>query len=497
MKKFITFWIQVIFPAGWLIIAVGGLILLLSYACTRDKIDTNPDLRLEFSSDTIIFDTVFTSVGSITKSIRVYNRHQNKIRIHSIQLAGGANSRFSINLDGKPGTLFTDVEIPPGDSLYLFAKVTINPGDQTLPFIVKDSVVFETNGNVQDVDLVAWGQNARFILWDTHRPGLPRYKIVAREGVDTTWTNDLPIVVYGYAVVDSTGTLTIQPGTRIHFHSGSGLWVYKGGTLKVLGTLEQPVYFQSDRMDGFYKYLPGQWDRIWINESASDHLINYAIIRNGFIGLQLETLQEYMGNRLILTNTIIENMSGAGILTRFYVVYSHNIAIANCGQYSLAITIGGAYDFRHITIGNYWQYGIRTTPALFLNNHFTNQNNQTFTFPLNAHFSNSIIYGNQQEEIITDFKQEQIELKFDHCLLKTTKDISDPSIYINSFKNEDPRFLDFRNNDLRLDSLSPARNRGSISTAVTVPYDIRGISRIESPDLGAFEWISDSTSKPR
>ncbi len=45
--------------------------------------------------------------------------------------------------------------------------MNINPGDADLPFIVTDSIVFETNGNIQDVDLVAWGgQNANFILWD-------------------------------------------------------------------------------------------------------------------------------------------------------------------------------------------------------------------------------------------------------------------------------------------------------------------------------------------
>jgi len=331
--------------------------LLVITSCHKDDpIDNSPELHLGFSADTLIFDTVFSTIGSVTQSLRVYNPSDKKIRISKIYLASGNASRYSVNVDGISGTSFTDVEINGNDSIYVFVRVTIDPQQTNLPFIVTDSIFFETNGNEQDVDLVAWGQNARFILWDTDRPNLPKYKIVAGEGVDTTWTADLPVVVYGYAVVDSTGSLTINAGSHIYFHKGSGLWIYKGGSLKVLGTLEEPVYFESDRLESFYQDLPGQWDRIWINEGAVDNVINYAVIRNGFIGIQAETLQEFMGNQLNLTNTIIENMSGAGILTRYYLIASYNCVIANCGQYAVALTLGGAYDFRQTTIANYWNY---------------------------------------------------------------------------------------------------------------------------------------------
>ncbi|HPE33737.1 MAG TPA: hypothetical protein PLI65_02980 [Bacteroidales bacterium] len=475
-----------------------GLIVIFSACQKDDKFDTSPSVKLEFSSDTIIFDTVFSTIGSVTKQIRIYNPSKNRIKISSIRLANQSDSRYSINVDGQSGTNFQNVEIAENDSIFLFARVTVDPSDATLPFIVSDSIVFETNGNFQDVDLVAWGQNARFILWDTERPGLPKYKIVAGEGTDTLWTKDLPIVVYGYAVIDSTGSLTIEAGTSVHFHSGSGLWVYKGGSLKVLGTLEEPVYFQSDRTDGFYEYLPGQWDRIWINEGAVDNVINYAVIKNGFIGLQMETLQEYMGNQLYLNNTIIENMSGAGILSRYYLIAAQNCVITNCGQYALALTLGGSYDFRHTTIANYWRYGVRTTPSVYLNNYYLDPNNQVIDFPLNVNFANSIIYGNQNEEILTDASDEaEFIFKFDHCLLKTEQDISNPEYYLNTFKNEDPLFADYIENDLRLDSLSPARDTGSIQIATTVPMDIKGNSRIETPDLGAYEWIPVIEEKKR
>ncbi len=468
----------------------ASLALILAVAsCKKDEtLNTSPSVKLEFSSDTLIFDTVFTTIGSVTQEIRVHNPTDQKVKISTIKLASGANSRYSINVNGEAGTEFHDVEILGNDSIYLFARVTINPNDENTPFVVTDSVLFETNGNQQDVDLVAWGQNARYILWNKDVPGLPKYRIVAGEGTDTTWTGDLPIVVYGYAVVDSTASLTIQAGTRVHFHDGSGLWIYKGGSLKVMGTLEEPVYFQGDRLEQYYEDLPGQWDRIWINEGAVDNEINYAVIRNGFIGIQAETLQEYMGNQLTISNTIIENMSGAGILSRYYIIAGSNCVIANCGQYALALTLGGAYDFRQTTIGNYWNYGIRNTESVYLNNYYIDDQNRVVDFPFTANFANNIFYGNQREELALDDSIGEFNYTFDHCLIKTQYNIAQDTSFKSCLKNEDPLFVDYTVNDLQLDSLSPAKNIGSIEIANTVPFDIKGVSRTESPDLGAYEW---------
>lgn len=473
-----------------ILISLSLALLLVISACRKDDtINNSPSVRLEFSSDTLIFDTVFTSIGSITEQIRVHNTSDEKINISRIRLAGGPESRYSINVNGLAGNDFQNIEIRGNDSIYIFAKVTINPNDATAPFVISDSIVFDINGNQQDVDLVAWGQNARYILWDTDRPNLPRYKIVAGEGVDTTWTNELPIVVYGYAVVDSTGSLTINAGTKVHFHNGSGLWIYKGGSLKVMGTQEEPVYFQGDRLESFYTDLPGQWDRIWINEGAIDNQINYAVIRNGFIGLQAETLQQYMGNQLTLNNTIIENMSGAGILTRYYVIAAQNCVIANCGQYALALTLGGAYDFRHTTIANYWNYGVRNTASVYLNNYFLDENNQPVAYPFEAYFGNNIMYGSQRNELVIDDTVAEFKYTFDHCLIKTETNIALDTNFINCLKNQDPLFVDYRANDFRPDSLSPAIGAGSTEVAATVPSDINGVSRLQSPDLGAYEWV--------
>lgn len=483
------------------------IVLLFSVSsCDKDeKINTDTSAKLEFSSDTIVFDTVFTTIGSTTNKLMVYNKEKEKIKISSISLARGADSPFKINIDGSSTTAVNDVEIRGGDSLYIFISVTIDPNNDNNPLIETDSIVFHTNGNLQDIDLVAWGQDAHYITPDTFKEGFPDYKVVAHENENITWTNDKPYVVYGYAVVDSTAVLNIEKGVKIYFHNNSGLWVYKGGTIKVNGTFDEPVYFQGDRLEDFYKDLPGQWDRIWLNESSIDNEFHYAVIRNAFIGIQAETLNSDMGNKLIIENTIIENMTGMGIYSRYYKILAANNVISNCGAYNLALTLGGDYDFRHCTFGNFWNYSIRQTPAVYFNNYieYSDESGNLAGYDefdlTKAFFGNCIIYGNAEDEIEPDKKYSALfNYTFDHCLLKTQLTLTEPN-YINCLKNLDPLFADADENNLQLDTIiSPAVNAGSIqiinSSILNISKDINGENRVfdSEPDLGAYEFSADS-----
>ena len=79
------------------------LILLMPFivlvSCKKEIINTDSSFKLKFSSDTIIFDTVFTTIGSVTKQLKVFNTGSKKINISSIRLSGSTKSNFSINVD--------------------------------------------------------------------------------------------------------------------------------------------------------------------------------------------------------------------------------------------------------------------------------------------------------------------------------------------------------------------------------------------------------------
>ncbi len=456
----------------------------------EDSFLEDTSAELNFSTDLVTFDTIFTTITTSTKQLVVHNPYNQKIKINSIRLAN-AQSYFSMNVNGEPSNHVTDIEIEAKDSLYIFIKANINPNNQNNPILITDSIVFDFNGKSQDVDIVACGQDAHFIIANRYVNGLPPYKIVAAEGQNITWTNDKPYVIYGYAVVDSTASLTIENGCKIYMHKNSGMWIYKGGNLKVQGTKTSPVIFQGDRRESWYADVAGQWDRIWINEGSVDNEINYAIIKNGFIGIQAETFDVSMGNKLILTNTIIQNMSGAGILTKRYSIDASNNIISNCGQYLVALTGGGSYHFIHNTLNNQWN-GTRSTTSLFISN-YIETSNAIEVSNLDLLFANSIIYGNLTEEIQLDKNNAAAFIvSFKNCLMKTT--LNDGS-FASCIRNSDPQFKSVGDYNFRISANSPARDAGDVVYGPIYPIDIYEFSRDGNPDIGAIEYNPADVSR--
>lgn len=486
-------------PSG-ILIAVVMLFLILS--CRKeDEIDTSPSLTLSFSTDTVMFDTVFTTIGSTTRILKVYNDHSNKVNISSIALAGNEGSPYRMNVDGQPVTRITGVEIDGGDSLFIFVRVTVDPANQNSPLIVSDSIIFNTNGNMQDVDLVAWGQDAYYHIGDQYLEGFRfPYTIIVKENEEITWINDKPHVIYGYAVVDSTGVLNVTEGARIHFHKNSGMWIYKGGTINSTGTFDMPVIFQGDRLEESYDNLPGQWDRIWINEGGANYFKN-TIIKNSFIGIQAEILdpQSNQTAHLVLENCEIRNTTQWGLFTISYQVTAGNTVFANSGENVVFLSTGGSHDFRHCTFANYWNHSIRQSPLFVLSNYIVVQdaagNQITYLGDLvQAFFGNCIIYGNLDEEFqLAEDESVEFNFTFDHSLIKTQSEVFSPA-FIECIISEDPLFRDSYDHNFMLDTLSPAIDRGSMQVINEAPldlmYDLGNNPRTndEGPDLGAYEY---------
>ena len=407
-------------------------------------------------------------------------------------LSGGQSSAYRINVDGQSGSSFSDIEINGGDSIFIFTRVTIDPDNLNNPFVVEDSIMFLTNGNEQKVKLVAWGQNANYILADTYTAGFPPYKVVADSMETVRWTNERPYVIYGFAVINSFGELIVEEGTKVYFHESSGLWAYVDGVLKVRGSRENPVYFGGDRLEDFYSDIPGQWDRIWLMEGRQgfDHEISNAIIENGFIGLQVESFLRPAENKLTLHNVTVQNMTGVGIFSRVFAVEGTNTVLANCGGYCMALTGGGYYDFKHSTLANYWAYSVRNTPAVYINNYLVDTNDQAVPVAMSYNLGNSIIYGYNQQEFEADMVGGADSLYYlTNCIIKTNADLSNTTNYNQILRNEDPFFLDPRENDYRIDTLSPAIGFGNPDIAATVPFDILGNPRTERADLGAYQFM--------
>ena len=467
---------------------------IIIISCKKENLETNQNIKLHFSDDTITFDTIFASIGSITKTLTVYNHNDLDITTN-VNLKGVSAANFRINIDGVPGNNQRDILIPANDSIFVFLEVTIDPSNNNTPYILSDSLVFTTGNSIQDVNLVAWGQDAYFHTANTFG------NII--NGTDTTrfyyhlldcsvpWENDKPHVIYGYAVIDPQNTLIINEGCQIYMHKNSGILVgnpFKeetGGTLKVNGVLGNEVVFQGDRLDNWYKDIPGQWDRIWFTPGSIDNEINYAVIKNGNIGLHADTV--YNNNpTLKVNNTIIKNMSGIGILGQGADIEVTNSIISECGQFMVACNIGGNYNFTHCTFANYWNYNRRNTPSILLNNYYEGADGNIYIRNLeSANFVNCIIDGALSSEISYQNNESGVfNYSFDHCLLKIDPTIdTENNNYINILKNISPEFSN--ENDFNLSETSPAIDFGR-ETSITL--DILGNIRSE-PDLGGFELV--------
>jgi len=479
----------------------GLLLVLLFSACRKeDDLFEGDNAQLVFSSDTVNFDTVFTSIGTATKNIRVYNPYDETVRISSIRLNGGEQSTFRINVDGSPGAIHEDVEIYPEDSIFIFIEATIDPNNELNPFVIEDFIEFNTNGSLQKVDLIAWGQNAIYFTPTSFNQNLPDFTCLTGPCSDSvppvniTWTNELPYVIFGYLALDSADKLTIEAGTQVHFHNNGGLWVFRDATLQVNGTKENPVIFQGDRPESRFDDLPGQWDRIWINEGGQNE-INYAVIKNSFIGIQAEALFLDEGpssfGDLKITNTIIQNCSGIGLLTSLFNLQAENLLIGNCGESNVAVQGAGSYRFDHCTFANFFNRARRESPAFFVQNSLNTPLGIVVDTP-SVQLRNSIVFGQNQNEFGTSIvNQGEIHLDFSDVLLKTEENTSDTTQFKRIIQNPTQDiFIDPFMGDFHLIENSPAIDRGSPVVGNQIPNDLDENPRTidNAPDLGVYEF---------
>ncbi len=480
------------------ILLIITIFLLAGYSCKKNS-TINPDsnLKLEFSADTVLFDTVFTSLGSATHELRIYNTHSDDLKISSIRLIGGDNSPFRFNLDGESATEIYDKIIPANDSLFSFLRVTINPNDLNTPFIVEDELEFITNGNTQTIKLLAWGQNANYIVADkvVNIGGTPYpYHIVADSLQTTVWTSERPYVIYGYALINSYGTLKIEKGTQVYCHQGSGILSWSDGQLIIDGTSEEPVIVQGDRLESYYNHTPGQWEQILMMDgrAGADHRISHAIIRNGTIGLNCQSVLKATECALRIDNTIVENQSGYGLFSILYAVEAKNFVIANCG-FANFWAFGGDYRFVHGTIANYWNANEhnKNENAVLVTNYALDGNNEPFYYPFNMEMDNCIIYGKQKDEFKGVFGPDaDSSYVFDHCLLRSEKYNGNMEGFRHCLFNLDPMFVDPILPDCHIDSISsPVIGIGNPLFGNELPYDLDGVSRVGTPDLGAYQFI--------
>lgn len=450
--------------------------VVLACSCTKSSFVTGREASIGLSADTVFFDTLFVTTGSVTQQVKVINTNNQKLRLSDIRLMGGSQSHFSINIDGSPGPELDNIDLDAGDSLYIFVAVRIDPGSANLPFIVQDSIQVAFNGNQQYIQLEAWGQNAHFM----------------RNGVVTgnvTWDTLLPYVIQGGLTVDSGSTLTIPAGCRAYFHADAQLII--DGSLEVNGTDSERVYFNGDRLDEPYRNFPGSWPGMYFRASSSNNVLQYAVIENADESVVVSAAPMGPAPKVLLQQCIIDNGYSAGIAGIGGSIQAVNCLISNCGQ-NLVLGGGGNYQFSQVTSAAYSNnYISHTQPVLAVSDAIL-EGASLVTGPLQADFVNCIFWGNfgtvQDEVVVSQQTNNSFLVGFTNCLWK----VQDPPRNVtttNMIVNQDPLF-DSVNTfagyyNFRLQASSPAAAAGA-TDGVTIDLDGK-MRPISAPDLGCYQ----------
>ncbi|MDB4180674.1 hypothetical protein N9611_00300 [Flavobacteriaceae bacterium] len=509
---------------------ISFLVLICWSSCRQDFEFTPSTGTLTFSKDTVYLDTIFSNIGSSTYTLKVYNNSDDDILIPSLKLSNGQTSNYRMNVDGMTGTgtligkEFENVELLAKDSMFVFIETTIDiqplVANET-QFLYTDAIEFGSGANTQKVELVTLVKDAIFLYPNKDAQGIietlrfdvdgdgieDETNVQGRflEDSELTFSNEKPYVIYGYAAVEAGKTLLVNAGARLHFHANSGLLVTSNASLQINGLpsldadlLENEVIISGDRLEPLYEDIPGQWQTIWLLDGSTNNSINHTTIKNATVGIVSDGNQDDP-TKLVITNSQIYNSSNFGILGRGSSISAENIVLNNSGVSSFAGTYGGNYNFAHSTIANYWSNSFRQFPALLLNNFIVDAENTVYTNPLeSANFTNCIIYGNDNPELLLEKEPSEVfNFKFTNSLLyfddptdfysDDQYDFTNTEYYKNVSFNNDPLFLDPSLNQLNIPLGSPAEGAGVSSGNLNV--DITNTPRTSPPDLGAYNAI--------
>jgi Flp pilus assembly protein TadG len=487
------------------------VVLCCFSSCRDDVFSTDPNHRLSFSTDTVNFDVVFSTVTSSTRRILVYNRNNQALRISEIGLKEGANSVFRINVNGEASAnnRFSNIEISARDSMFIFVNVNVAELGQDAPLFIEDHLFFNTNGTIQQIVLETYGQDVEFL----------RGLVIQN---DTTLTANKPYVIFNHLAIIAEKTLTLEPGTRLFFHNNADLVVF--GNLIAEGTFENPIILRGNRFDNIpsgvisshpvpYNFVAGQWGRLYLLGNGT-HRMAHVNINSGEVGVYLSANVSHIPNSdemptLEIVNCKIHNHLFHGLYVLNANVTVTNTEISNTRNSTVYLN-GGTHIFVHTTIANYFNSGVSAVqpqgrdtsePAVMI----MNLNRST---PMKTVFLNSVIAGSVDTEfsLATRFPEEyngvfrntyikRSPLEFpqfsevDTIRWDERNDTIFQSTALNFTKNQ---FYNFEPDSVSplLRLADPAITFSPEFARFNLRFDLNGNDRTESdkPASGAYEW---------
>lgn len=477
----------------------ASLILLgicFSHNGCKDEFTTDSEYKLTMP-DSLSFDTVISQTISPTAVFKIYNETKEDIKIASLVLESHSNY-FQINVNGKSGTSFSNLEILSGDSLYVFVQIVAGESGQDAPLLIEDKINVLYNGNCQSVVLSAYGQDAYHLKQKVHISS------------DTVWSGKKPFLVYDSIIVDSAATLTIKEGVVLYMKKNATILV--NGSIHIEGSVDEEVVFLTNRIDNIsreleFDQMTNLWGGINISSSSTDNRINHALIKGGAFGILVDSAvvngDDYS---LVISNSHIHNTYGSCLYAYKSNVMAYNSLFTN-GTRGCVVLQGGKHQFDHCTISlhNSSSYALTLSDK----DYYAEPDSED-GLPFKAVFNNCIVAGDtvkfgkprSQINVVPHVEVDSLDFKFDHSLLFIGISPEDMAMDTNRFNvvipNENPRFqcVDRANSvyDFHLMEDSPCKERGDLGLVLrneAYKLDKDGVLRNvdAAPDMGAYQIV--------
>lgn len=427
--------------------------------CIEDSFDTSAQAQPAFSVDSLDMGVQFTDNPSPTSMLMIYNRHDKLINLSDVGLRDG--QYFRINVDGQSGSRFSNVEIRPNDSIYVFVEVTLPPVATSQPTVMSDELQVTTNGVTKTLKIVATAQNV-----ERHR----KQTITG----NVSFSAEVPHVIFDTLRVAPGAVLTLEPGAQLLFHDKGNLLVE--GTLLSRGTAQQPVRMTGDRTgnvvaDISFEVMSNQWGGVKFARQSKGNSLSHTEIINTCGGVVLDSLAEVdmVNSRLYNSGTFQLMCMGENRLTAL------GCEISNAASALVAVGSGN-FLFDRCTIANWYLFK------------WPDMDIVTFTDPENTHaqFCNSIIYG--RDRSICDYENPmERDIWFRRCMFKEAG--ANDERYIDCLWDADP-MLDYSLTEYTFDYW-PQPDSPAIGAAMAEydspqlpPLDRRGMER--GLNLGAY-----------
>ena len=451
--------------------------IIITFSSCDDpfSITSNDSISLEFSVDTLSFDTILADIHIPNKTFKVYNRSPHSVILDRVYIVNDI-SGYSIIVNGQNEDTVTDIRLFGGDSLLIVVQPIFPKLDRDSLFLVDALLIIESNNKFVDLNIIAWVEYP--VIIDT--------RLISCNSV---WESNRPYLLQDTTIVNYNCNLIIEGGTRLYMQPNATILVH--GTLIVNGDSSNKVSIQGVRNDYPFNKMPGQWNGIVFSRESRNNSLNNVIIKNGKFGIysiimDLDTIPD-----ITLYNIIIENMLLSGLETYGTDIYAVNTSINNCGNYTLGYFLSGHANFLHCNFVNTDLF--KRESSVILNNLIEDidilSDDNNVDREMKVRIYNSIVWSNYENELYYT-ENNRLDISISNSILRSTDLSFDNS---HNILNQNPmfKFQDLEEKDLDiysflLDSLSPAINAG---IDMKIQKDIFYSDRDSYPDIGVYEYV--------